>query len=239
MELKTLCAAVVLGLSPAAWAGVTVQPTDGDNQQDAASAQPPAGSQAANESLEWKFVNGRPAGQNPDAADQAATLEEGGTDQSVVSEGPAESDQIAETGEQGDGDQAAMPNDQDGEDQAARPDDDGRSEELASLGDESKGDPAAAAADDESGSDQSAHSEEQAGDDPSANSDNAPTDLRDKVVVIIPKGWKGSVPDLIAALEASPDAEDIVVVQQDEPQAANEPGDDYLASKMKPAVNQQ
>jgi len=69
--------------------------------------------------------------------------------------------------------------------------------------------------------------------------DNAPTDLRDKVVVIIPKGWKGSVPDLIAALEASPDAEDIVVVQQDEPQAGNEPGDDYVASKMKPAVNQQ
>ena len=237
MELKILCAAVVLGLSSAAWAGVTVQPTDEDNQQGAASAQQPAGSQAANESLEWKFVNGRPVGQNPDAADQAATSEEGGTDQSAVSEGPAESDQVAETGEQGDSDQAAMPSDQSGDDQAARPDDDGRSEELASLGDESKGDPAAA--DDESDSDQSANSEEQAGDDPSANSDNAPTDLRDKVVVIIPKGWKGSVPDLIAALEASPDAEDIVVVQQDEPQAGNEPGDDYVASKMKPAVNQQ
>jgi hypothetical protein len=225
MELKILCAAVVLGLSSAAWAGVTVQPTDEDNQQGAVPAQQPAGSQAANESLEWKFVNGRPAGQNPDAADQAATSEEGGTDQSAVSEGPAESDQ------------AAIPSYESGDDQAARPDDDGRSEELASLGDESKGDPAAA--DDESGSDQWANSEEQAGDDPSANSDNAPTDLRDKVVVIIPKGWKGSVPDLIAALEASPDAEDIVVVQQDEPQAGNEPGDDYVASKMKPAVNQQ
>lgn len=144
--------------------------------------------------------------------------------QAAGSENPAGSSQAATTDAQDGSDQAAAAEEQGGSDQAAN------SEEPSDGGQ-------AAMSEDESG--QSARSEDQDESGQSANSDNPMANMKDKVVVIIPRDWKGSIPDLIAALEASPDAKDIVIVQQDEPQAGNEPGDEYQASKMTPAINQQ
>ncbi len=124
-----------------------------------------------------------------------------------------------------------------GSDQAAMSDDQGGSDQAASSEEQSGGD-RTANSEAQSGDDQSAMGEE--GGDQAASADNPVAHLKDKVVVIIPKGWKGSVSDLIAALEASPDAKDIVVVQGGEPQAGNSSEeDDYVASRIKPATNQQ
>lgn len=126
--------------------------------------------------------------------------------------------------------------DQAGSDQAAMSDDQGESDQAASS-------------EKQSGSDQTANSEEQSGGDQSAmgekdgdqaaNADNPAANLKDKVVVIIPKDWKGSISDLIAALEASPDAKDIVVVQGGEPQAGNSSGEDDYTAGAKPVTKQQ
>jgi len=127
--------------------------------------------------------------------------------------------------------------DQAGSDQAAMSDDQGGSDQAASSDEQSGGDETANS-EEQSGGDQSAMGEE--GGDQAASADNPVANLKDKVVVIIPKGWKGSISDLIAALEASPDAKDIVVVQGGEPQAGNSSEeDDYVASRTKPATNQQ
>lgn len=122
--------------------------------------------------------------------------------------------------------------------------------DQAAMSDDQAGSDQAASSEEQSGGDQTANSEEQSGGDQSAmgeevgdqaaSADNPVANLKDKVVVIIPKDWKGSISDLIAALEASPDAKDIVVVQGGEPQAGNSSEeDDYMASRMKPATNQQ
>ena len=124
-----------------------------------------------------------------------------------------------------------------GTDQAAMSDDQAGSDQAASSEEQSGGDQTATS-EEQSGGDQSAMGEEVG--DQAASADNPVANLKDKVVVIIPKDWKGSISDLIAALEASPDAKDIVVVQGGEPQAGNSSEeDDYMASRMKPATNQQ
>jgi hypothetical protein len=39
--------------------------------------------------------------------------------------------------------------------------------------------------------------------------------MRDKLVVILPEGWQGSVPDLLAALQDSSDAAEILILKPD------------------------
>lgn len=214
MKLKTSVAAVLFALSAgAAWAGDTGESKAdlGGPGPEAAALQP---SGAPDEPLAWKFVNG----------------------QVVGSENQTSSAQSAKTESQGENGQAAAAEDRGSNDQAAATDDDGR--DQAATSEEESADQTANS-EDQVSEDQSARSEDQSESDQSANSDNPAADLKDKVVVIIPKGWKGSLPDLISALEKSPDAKDIVIVQQGEPQAGNnEPHDSYSASS-KPVINQQ
>ncbi len=211
MKLKTSVAAILFAFSATgAWAGDTGQPEAKASQPDATGAQQSPGT--ADETLSWKFVNGQAAGSENQA----------GTEQAAGSEKQAGTEQAGA--------------DQTGSDQAAMSDDQGESDQAASS-------------EKQSGSDQTANSEEQSGGDQSAmgekdgdqaaNADNPAANLKDKVVVIIPKDWKGSISDLIAALEASPDAKDIVVVQGGEPQAGNASGEDDYTAGAKPVTKQQ
>jgi len=215
MKLKTSVAAILFAFSATgAWAGDTGQPQAEASQPDATGAQPSSGT--VDEALSWKFVNGQAAGSENQAGSDQAGSDQAGSDQ-------AGSDQAG--------------SDQAGSDQAAMSDDQGGSDQAASSDEQSGGDETANS-EEQSGGDQSAMGEE--GGDQAASADNPVANLKDKVVVIIPKGWKGSISDLIAALEASPDAKDIVVVQGGEPQAGNSSEeDDYVASRTKPATNQQ
>lgn len=175
----------------------------------------------------------------------ARSEEQGASDQSAVTEGQSQGDQAKGSEDK---DQAASSEEQDGGDQSAMTEGQGESGQAAAAEEQSSEQAATAeeqsseqtaASEEQSGDDQSARSEEQEQSDQSANSDNPAADLKDKVVVIIPKGWKGSLPDLIAALEQSPDAKDIVIVQQGEPQASNNEPDDSYSATSKPVVNRQ
>lgn len=147
----------------------------------------------------------------------AGSANQAGTEQAAGSENQAGTGQSAS-------DQAAMSDDQSGNDEAA-------SSEEQSGGDQT------ANSEEQSGGDQSAMGED--GGDQAANAENPAANLKDKVVVIIPKDWKGSISDLIAALEASPDAKDIVVVQGGEPQAGNSSDEDDYTAGAKPVTKQQ
>ena len=140
--------------------------------------------------------------------------------------------------EKRDSDQAAKPVDQGNSDQAAQSEEQGSSEQSAKTKGQPEGDQSSKSKE-EDGSDQTAQSEEQDGNDQTANSVQPAADLKDKVVVIIPKDWKGSLFALIAALESSPDAKDIVIVQQGEPQASSDEPEDGYSASSKPVINQQ
>ncbi len=98
----------------------------------------------------------------------------------------------------------------------------------------------------EEGDEQSAEAEGDESDEMSADS-GMPANLQGKVVVIIPKDWEGSLEGLLSALQGSPDAKDIVIVQQGNPgepadpqaDSSDEPGDSYEASRPTPPLNQQ
>ncbi len=249
MKLKTSVAAVILAFSATgAWAG----PTGTENSQsdlgtpDATAVQPSAG--PVNEELQWKFLNGTGApdsGKNR-SSQAAKPAKQGSSDQAAATEEAGTAGQAAVSGQQSTGDQSAG-SEQSGAEQAKSEESD--DSDQAAMSEDDEGD-TAAAAEEQEGSDQTANSEEQGedqsaqsdepdGSDQTANSAQPAADLKDKVVVIIPKDWKGSLPDLIAALESSPDAKDIVIVQQGEPQASSDEPEDGYSASSKPVVNQQ
>lgn len=229
-------------------------------------AEQAAGSQSAmdgaKESLGWTYVNGQPAGsQDPAQAkpdddgrtmsSQTADSQSDGSDQ-AASETTGRDYSSAKEGDQTRGDDSAAASGQQEEDlQAAKPDE---SDQQSAQSDEQSRDQTAKSQEDDD--DQSAKSEDSDEDQSaatededngqSAQSDNSgkdqaadsgvPAGLEGKVIVIIPRDWQGSLKDLVAALENSPDAKDIVIVQQGDPQASNK-SDEYFAEK--PVSNEQ
>ena len=201
MKLRTSAIAVIVGLCTGpAWAADAVQTPDDANQTQATGN---AASSGDGEQTGWQYLNG-----------QAATSEAAGTDeQSANEESASGDDQAANAEDSGDGDQAANAED-------------------ASDGDQS------ADAEDASGNDQAAESDDAAGSDRTASSEIRPVNFQptsledfkaatqDKLVVILPAGWQGSVPHLIAALEGDSDASEILILSQDEDANAVDDGDE-------------
>jgi hypothetical protein len=191
MKLKASAIAMLFGLSAtAAWAADAVHTPDDANQAQATGN---AASSSNEEQTGWQYLNG-----------QAATSEAAGSDeQSANDESSSRDDRAAKSEDSGDVDQAANAQD-------------------ASDGDQSADAEAA------SGNDQAAESEDTAGSDQTASSEIRPVNFRpasledfkaatqDKLVVILPAGWQGSVPHLIAALEEDSDASEILILSQDE-----------------------
>jgi len=157
-----------------------------------------------------------PAGWHYINGESAASEGQGGANpEAATSLGFTESDQAAAAGAEEKGETSATSDDESGSDRSAQSDDQDASDE------------------------QSAQSEDE-GHEQSAQSPNPAADLEGKVVVIIPRDWQGSIPGLITALESSPDAKDIVVVQQGDPQAGNSGvSDDYSADRSRPADSDQ
>lgn len=263
---KASVLAVALALSSsAAWAGVSSDAANASESQGtpAAPVQPSASQETmdgAKESLGWTYVNGESTGSqeqstqattDDDGRTTASTQQEPQEDQTAASEDPATGDQAAAQGEEelqaakpdsGQDQPSAQSDEQSGEQSAKSGDDEeqsARSEEEQGDSDQAArsedDDEDQAAMSDEEGNEQSAQSEDQ-GKDQAADS-NVPAGLEGKVIVIVPRDWQGSLKDLAAALQSSPDAKDIVIVQQGQPQAGNE-SEDYFADGKKPASNE-
>jgi hypothetical protein len=250
-RLKASAAAVLLAFSSAAaWAGVSGDAAEQKAQSGAAAIPQPSGTEAAEESLGWQFVNGQGGATEQAAQDEApaaAQGEEQGQDEQAAQSGEqAEPDSQAASGNESSPEQAATGQETEDGQQSARSGEQPESDSQAASGEEAAQGQTAAGEETADGQqsaqsagrseDQSAQSDESAQGDQAADS-RLPAGLEGKVVVIIPKDWQGSLPDLVAALRMSPDAKDIVIVQQGEPQASNSAEDDdgYFADRTEPA----
>ena len=194
MKLSTSIAALIVGFSPAVlWAGAAA-----DSAQD----QPQTTQQTGAVSEPMTDINA--------AAGSGNTDRQSGTQWQYMNGEPIPSDSqaaAAQSGsEQGNKDQAAS--DQAASDQA--PSDQAASDDQSSSGDQSA-------------NSENTGEEEQ---DLMANlpeSQNSlgqaiqgiPGGVENKVVVILPRDWQGSLPDLIAALEQTSEAAEILVLKRE------------------------
>jgi hypothetical protein len=238
--------------SAAAWAGVSGDAAEQKARSDAAAIPPPSGAEAPEESLGWQFVNGQ------SGAEEQAAQEEEKAPATAQGEEQGQGEQAAQSGEQAEPDSQAASGDESSQEQAATGQETEDEQQSAESGEQSESDSQAASSEDASqdqtaageeatdeqqsaqsegqSEEQSAQSEESGQGDQAADS-QLPAGLEGKVVVIIPKDWQGSLPDLMAALRMSPDAKDIVIVQRGEPQASNSENEDdeYFADRTEPA----
>ena len=205
MQLRPSVVAVMFALSaPAAWAADSdssnsVEFIDGSNPAPTVGS--PASSSmenAADDANAWKFLNGRRA-----AADSAS-----GADQSASSKSSGGDDQGASADDSSGNDQTAMSEDSSESDQSAAADD----EENDQV-----------AAEDSAGGDLMAMATpaSRTGSFKPATLEDFRAATQDKLVVILPSGWQGSVPQLLAALEKNADAAEVLILSQDADADAN------------------
>ena len=205
MQLRPSVVAVMFALSaPAAWAADSdssnsVEFIDGSNPAPTVGS--PASSSmenAADDANAWKFLNGRRA-----AADSAS-----GADQSAGSKSS------------GGDDQGASADDSSGNDQTAMSEDSSESDQSTAAEDEENDQ---VAAEDSAGGDLMAMATpgSRTGSFKPATLEDFRAATQDKLVVILPSGWQGSVPQLLAALEKNADAAEVLILSQDADADAN------------------
>lgn len=210
MQLRPSVVAVMFALSaPAAWAAdsdssTSVEFIDGSNPAPTVGS--PASSSmenAADDANAWKFLNGRRA-----AADSAS-----GADQSASSKSS------------GGDDQGASADDSSGNDQTAMSEDSSESDQSTAAEDEENDQ---VAAEDSAGGDLMAMATpgSRTGSFKPATLEDFRAATQDKLVVILPSGWQGSVPQLLAALEKNADAAEVLILSQDDDADANEDDDE-------------
>ena len=210
MQLRPSVVAVMFALSaPAAWAADSdssnsVEFIDGSNPAPTVGS--PASSSmenAADDANAWKFLNGRRA-----AADSAS-----GADQSASSKSS------------GGDDQGASADDSSGNDQTAMSEDSSESDQSTAAEDEENDQ---VAAEDSAGGDLMAMATpaSRTGAFKPATLEDFRAATQDKLVVILPSGWQGSVPQLLAALEKNADAAEVLILSQDDDADANEDDDE-------------
>jgi hypothetical protein len=237
MKLKSSVVAVLLAFSTtAAWAADSdsVQYIDDATPTQAVGTAPSSSIEnAADDQTGWQYLNGQQATASASAGgsdqDQSAKQESFSGDDQAASPEDTSGDQSAMWGDTGDIDQSASNEESSsGDDQSASSEDTSDSKQSAMSEDESDSDQSAAAAD-EGGNDQVA--EDSAGEDlmamagPQSRAGTfKPTTLedfkaatQDKLVVILPTGWQGSLKELIASLEDQSDAAEILILSQDDP----------------------
>lgn len=210
MKLKPSVVAVMFALSaPAAWAADSdssnsVQFIDASNPTPAAGSPPSSSTEnAPDDTNAWKYLNGQ----------QAAAGSASGADQSASSESS------------GGDDQSATAEDASGNDQTAMSEDSGESDQSAAAADEENDQ---VAAEDSAGDDMMAMAtpEPRSGSFKPATLEDFRAATQDKLVVILPNGWQGSVPQLLAALEKNADAAEVLILSQDDDADANEDDDE-------------
>lgn len=206
MKLRPSVVAVMFVLSaPAAWAADSdssnsVQFIDGSNPAQAVGSPPLSSMEnAADDANAWKYLNGQQA-----AADSASSA-----DQSASSESSAGDDQSASAEDSSGNDQTAMSEDSSESDQSAAAEDEGN--DQVATEDSAGGDLMAMAT---PGS--------RTGSFKPATLEDFKAATQDKLVVILPSGWQGSVPQLLAALKDNADAAEVLILSQDADADANE-----------------
>ena len=100
-------------------------------------------------------------------------------------------------------------------------------DQAAMSEDDANGDDQSAASEDATPADRTAASETRHGNFQPATLEDFKAATQDKLVVILPTGWQGSVPQLLAALEDNADAAEVLILSQDGDADANaEEGED-------------
>ena len=205
MQLRPSVVAVMFALSaPAAWSADSdssnsVEFIDGSNPAPTVGSSASSSTEnAADDANAWKFLNGRRA-----AADSAS-----GADQSANSESS------------GGDDQGASADDSSGNDQTAMSEDSSESDQSTAAEDEENDQ---VAAEDSAGGDLMAMATpgSRTGSFKPATLEDFRAATQDKLVVILPSGWQGSVPQLLAALEKNADAAEVLILSQDADADAN------------------
>ena len=200
MKLKPSVVAVMFALSaPAAWAADSDSSNSVSNPTPVASS--PASSSienAAADATVWKYVNGQKStARSASGADQSASsASSGGNDRSARAEDSSGNDQTAMSEEPSESDQSAAAeeeNDQIAVEDAA----DGDMMVMATPGSRS-------------------------GSFKPATLEDFRAATQDKLVVILPSGWQGSVPQLLSALEQNADAAEVLILSQDADADAND-----------------
>jgi hypothetical protein len=207
MKLKPVVVAVLLALSTApAWAADESQAQGDASRAESGGNTPEADSGApAEEQMVWQYVNGQFANKESahdsgQAAAPAGDSSDG--DQSANSEDSSDNDQSTEAENAVGKDQAATTEASDDERQSAKSKD--ADEDRVAMAEES------------AARNQASSSEVTRGPFNPSTLEDFKAATQDKLVVILPSGWQGSVPELIAALEDHSDASEILILSQDE-----------------------
>jgi hypothetical protein len=198
MKLKPLVAAVVFALSTtAAWAADSVEAADDATPAQTVGAAPSSSIENVGEDqIGWQYLDGQMRAAASDTAsgsDQSANeASSSGDDQAASSEGLSDSDLSATSEDASDSDQSAAVDEEDGNDQVAE---DSAGDDLMAM----------------------ASPQTRSGTFKPATLEDFKAATQDKLVVILPSGWHGSVAELIAVLEGKSDAAEILVLSQDDP----------------------
>ena len=196
MKLKPLAAAVLFALSAtAAWAADSVQTSDDATPAQTVGAAPSSSIENVSEDqIGWQYLDGQIQAAASDTAsgDQSANEAiSSGDDQTASSEDVDDRDQSAMSEDASDSDQSAAVDEEDGNDQVAE---DSAGDDLMAM----------------------ASPQSRVGTFKPATLEDFKAATQDKLVVILPSGWHGSVSELIATLQDKSDAE-ILILSQDDP----------------------
>jgi hypothetical protein len=201
MKLRTSIVALIVGFSPAAvWAGAATDPV-----QDAQEAH--QGGAAENDSAN---TNAKASNETADARPGAANTSDESAGwqymngRAMPSEGETESDQAA--------------SDEMRAEQVAIEEIDEMADSQASGDDQSATGDSTASADDVMGNEQEFMAnlpDSRRDDSATMGLQGIPGGVEDKLVVILPRDWQGSLPDLIAALEQTSEATEILVLKRE------------------------
>lgn len=199
LKLRPSVVAVMFVLSAtAAWAA---DPSSNSEPKSRTSNAAPSGTEnAATDSNVWKYVNG-----------QKSAGSTGGPEQSVNSESSSGNDRSARAEDSNGNDQAAMSEDSSEGNSPAMKD-----EQEDQVAAEESGDDMMAMA--TPGSSTQTFQPATLADFTAAT--------QDKLVVILPSGWQGSVPQLLAALEQNANASEVLILSHDAQADADDEDDD-------------
>jgi len=220
MKLKPLVAAILFALSAsAAWTADSAQAPDDATPAQAVGAAPSSSTENASEDqIAWQYLNGRAATSGAaSASDQSANEDRsGGDDQAASSDSLNDSDRSATSEDASDSDQAATSEDASDSDQAAMSEDASDNDKSAAVDEEDGNDQVAEdSADDDLMA--MASPQTRAGTFKPATLEDFKAATQDKLVVILPAGWHGSVSELIASLQDKSDAEILILSQDEDP----------------------
>ena len=208
MKLKPLVAAILFALSAsAAWTADSAQAPDDATPAQAVGAAPSSSTENASEDqIAWQYLNGRAATSGAaSASDQSANEDRsGGDDQAASSDSLNDSDRSATSEDASDSDQAAMSEDASDNDKSAAVDEEDGNDQVA---EDSADDDLMAMASPQT----------RAGTFKPATLEDFKAATQDKLVVILPAGWHGSVSELIASLQDKSDAEILILSQDEDP----------------------